>query len=393
MIKHQMIRCFSLLLLMVLLAAGCAQDPAPATTEPATEPAVTLPAETEPAADSGPSVTVDGDALASGSILLQETVYVHAGEFLSALDRGEWSETEDGFVLNWENRRYEFSSLRETVLVDHQAVSLFEPVSTYRDGLWLPLEEICTMLNISILEDSEQDTVYCTSGILNLNVPAGIRVPILMYHAVSTEPWGHRELFVTPEVMESHLKYLLDNGYDPIFFEDLPYLDQYDKPMILTFDDGYLDNYTALYPLLQKYQAKATIFVVSSSIGGRETSMTPEQVKELSDSGLVSIQSHTVSHRVLKDLSAEEQRMEMELSRLYIARLTGREPFVISYPTGACDQNTLAIAAEFYRYGVIVDNRDHVTGRNDYTICRYNIRDTTSFDEFAWMICDAGKTA
>ena len=58
--------------------------------------------------------------------------------------------------------------------------------------------------------------------------------------------------------LEAQLQYLQENGYETIFFEDLSHLEQYEKPVILTFDDGYDDNYTVLYPLLEKYQTKAT---------------------------------------------------------------------------------------------------------------------------------------
>lgn len=348
---------------MVLIIADCLYVPEAQTLPEATVSASAStdppPTETETPAEAGPFVTVDGDALESGSILLDGAVYVAEEEFVHALDR-----------------EYEIPS---------------GVACLYRDRLWIPLEQTCTELSISIFEDGEENRLYCTSGIQLRELPGNIRVPVLMYHAVDSEPWGHRELFVTPEVMEQHLQFLLDNGYDPIFFEDLPNLEQYDKPVILTFDDGYRNNYTELYPLLQKYQVKATIFIVTSSIGTKETSMTPEQVKELADSGLVSIQSHTVNHRVLKGLSEEEQRLEMEQSKLLVTRLTGREPFVVSYPTGVYDENTLALAQEFYRFGVIVLRGDYITGADPWTIRRYNVRDTTPMEDLALMVCDAGK--
>lgn len=88
-----------------------------------------------------------------------------------------------------------------------------------------------------------------------------------MYHAVGDETWGYSDLFVRPSELENHLQYLADNGYETIFFDDLSHLEDYEKPVILTFDDGYDDNYTELYPLLQKYQAKATIFVIPRDLG------------------------------------------------------------------------------------------------------------------------------
>ena len=91
--------------------------------------------------------------------------------------------------------------------------------------------------------------------------------------------------------MEEQLRYLVDNGYEPIWFSDLAELEQYEKPVILTFDDGYDDNYTELLPLLRKYNVKATVFMIADAMG-MQHKMTEEQVREMADSGLVSIQSH-----------------------------------------------------------------------------------------------------
>jgi peptidoglycan/xylan/chitin deacetylase (PgdA/CDA1 family) len=257
----------------------------------------------------------------------------------------------------------------------------------------MPLEEICGYMNISLLADEEIDRIYCTSGITGWDYPEGISIPVLMYHAVDDNVWGYADLFISPETMESHLQYLTENGFDLIHFEDMKNLDQYDKPVILTVDDGYLDNYTNLYPLLQKYNAKATIFVVTSSIGHLGTSMTPEQVKELADSELVSIQSHTVSHLVLRTLDDARQTEEMVRSKLEVARLSGREPFVVSYPTGQYNLYTLQTAAEHYRFAVIVEPETYITGSDPVRICRYNIRPTTTLENLATMVADAGKVS
>lgn len=67
------------------------------------------------------------------------------------------------------------------------------------------------------------------------------------------------------------------------FFEDLAHLERYEKPVILTFDDGYDDNYTLLLPLLQKYHMKATIFMIAGDIGGPHK-LTQPQLRELTQS-------------------------------------------------------------------------------------------------------------
>lgn len=386
--------------LLAFCLTGCDMVPAGTGDTPMTEPTMcetvpqteaTEPTEPEPPSVPGYSVIAEGESLSSGSLIIEETLYVKASELFGTLPgAGLSGDEEQGYLLDWNGCVYHFIPRRDTVAAHQESIPLSAPVRRYQQSVWIPLEEVCAILGISILEDPEMSILYC-AGSFPDQIPSGIRIPVLMYHAVDSNIWGHEELFVNPEVMESHLRFLTENGYDPILFEDLPRVEEYDKPVILTFDDGYLDNYNSLYPLLQKYQAKATIFVVTSSMGNRPTSMTPEMVRELSESGLVSIQSHTVNHKVLRDLTAEEQAAEMELSRLYVARMTGREPFVISYPTGAYNQDTLRLSMEYYRFAVTMNEGDYVTGSDPSLVSRYYVRRSTTLEELARMVADAGQ--
>ena len=365
-------------------AAAAPTDPPAETVVQATEP--------EPVPLPGAVVTVDGKHLESGSLIFDGTACIRPEELFQAIGEGNCSPVgKNSIMVEFRSVHYIFIASSSVVMVEGEEISLYDPAVLYQGTLWVPLERLCDLLEISLLEDPTHNQVYCTSTIPTGEIPEGIRVPVLMYHAVDSNVWGYRDLFVSPEVMEQHIVYLVENGYDLIHFEDLDELDQYDKPVILTFDDGYLDNYTNLYPLLQKYGVKATIFVVTSSMGKYATSMTPEQVKELSDSALVSIQSHTVSHRVLAGQDAQSQEAEMERSRLYVARMTGREPFVISYPTGAYNDDTLSLSTIYYRFAVTVEPGDYVTGSDPGTICRYNVRHTTTLEELAQMVAHAGE--
>jgi len=132
----------------------------------------------------------------------------------------------------------------------------------------------------------------------------GVRVPVLMYHAVGDDCWGEESLFVKPEELEKQLQYLSENGYETIFFEDLSHIEQYEKPVLLTFDDGYDDNAETLLPLLQKYGMKATVFLIAGDVG-KPHKLTRAQLAELVQSGLVSIQSHGWSHRNMAVLSPD----------------------------------------------------------------------------------------
>lgn len=250
---------------------------------------------------------------------------------------------------------------------------------------WIDIQVLSDTLSLRYLHDTENQTMYLSPKIDTTAIPSGRQVPVLMYHAVSDQTWGLEGLFLSPSDMEAQLKYLTENGYDPIFFSDLPHLDQYKKPVILTFDDGYNNNYTDLYPLLQKYNVKATIFVIPSSVGG-QYSMTAAQIKEMADSGLVSIQSHTQDHKELASLSAEQQKQQFTQSQLAIARMTGRIPSVLSYPSGSYDSNTLSLAPEYFDMAVKSRGGLWTVQNNFFEIDRYPVYRDTGMSSFQTFI-------
>jgi hypothetical protein len=126
-----------------------------------------------------------------------------------------------------------------------------------------------------------------------LPTPAGVyswtlKVPILMYHYVSSPPEGSDvyrvDLSVTPEQFREQMAYLRDNGYTTVDFYDLSLAITNqrplpEKPVMLSFDDGYRDNYEAAFPILKEYGHKGVFFVVSEFIDkGRAEYVTWDMV-------------------------------------------------------------------------------------------------------------------
>lgn len=247
---------------------------------------------------------------------------------------------------------------------------------------WLPARWISEELGAELLWDSEKSTAYLTAPVRKRDIPQGVQVPTLMYHAVSDDLWGINELFVSPSELEKQLSYLNEQGYESIFFSDLPNLSDYEKPILLTFDDGYGDNYTELLPLLEKYDVKATVFVITGYLN-TEHYLTTEQVQALSDSGRVDIQSHTVDHQELPTLSREEQEQQLTQSRLDLARITGKIPYVICYPTGKRDDTTVELAQEYYDFGIDMNGGLWTVQDNYYRVPRIYISREDTIDSFA----------
>ena len=114
--------------------------------------------------------------------------------------------------------------------------------------------------------------------------------------------------------------------------------------------------------------------------------MTEEQVRELSDSGLVDIQSHTVDHYELATLSYDEQAYQMAQSQLEIARITGKIPYVLSYPTGSRDDNTLELAPEYYSFGVDMNGGVWRIEEDYFKVDRIYVSRFDTLDEYIAMI-------
>lgn len=166
-------------------------------------------------------------------------------------------------------------------------------------------------------------------------------IPVLMYHKfdynVSADD---HSMFVSADQFEDQIKEMLSAGYTPITFYDLKcYLDGKGglppKPVIITTDDGYMNNYTIAYPILKKYDVQATYFITTEFIGTKTASdhFTWEQAREMEESGLIDIQSHTHSHALLNQLSEEEVNYQVSMSFGLIEQNLGkRDVSVFSYP-------------------------------------------------------------
>lgn len=215
---------------------------------------------------------------------------------------------------------------------------------------------------------------------------AGKKIPILMYHAIADVPttkWTG--LFVRPSELRAQMKYLADNGFQTITFEDLDNIGAFSKPVMLTFDDGYRDNYEILFPLLKEFNMKATIFVITDTVWSSNY-ISQEQIREMSDSGFVSIQSHTVSHASLPSLGGAALNKELSESKRILEELTGRPVIAHAYPCGDNNGNVRAAASQYYDYAVTTNSGKFVCGSNTLTMNRVGIGRGLGIRAFAALV-------
>ncbi|MGT2924119.1 polysaccharide deacetylase family protein [Streptococcus caviae] len=187
-----------------------------------------------------------------------------------------------------------------------------------------------------------------------------VQLPILMYHAIhdmAPDEAANANLIVSPAVFESHIKRLSEEGYYFLTPEEAyRALSQNALPakkvIWLTFDDSLIDFYTIAYPILKKYQAKATNNVITAFTDeGRAGNLTVKQMKEMKANGM-SFQSHTVNHPDLSTLDQETQAKELSQSKEYLDRQLNQTTTAIAYPAGRYNDTTLSLANNQYKLGV-----------------------------------------
>ena len=194
-----------------------------------------------------------------------------------------------------------------------------------------------------------------------LTVPAyaeepGPRVPVLLYHAFSEDRVPRErdpyDLHVTVEALDKQIRGMLDSGYTFISFDELyawrtegralP-----EKPAILTCDDGYENCWRLAFPVFQKYDVKATIFVIGEQVG-KEGYFTWEQARRMERSGLVTIATHGQRHVDHAKMSPSKAAREIGAAHAELVEQLGNPDRlkVMAYPYGKCTADTRSAVAK-----------------------------------------------
>lgn len=178
-----------------------------------------------------------------------------------------------------------------------------------------------------------------------------VQLPILMYHAIhvmAPEEASNANLIVAPEVFESHVKALTEANYHFVTPEEAykilteNVLPKGKKPVWLTFDDSLWDFYDHAYPILKKYQARATNNVITGTVD-KAGHLSLNQMKEMQGQGM-SFQAHTVHHPDLAVSDPQRQTSELADSKSHLDSNLEQETISLAYPAGRYSADTLAIA-------------------------------------------------
>jgi peptidoglycan/xylan/chitin deacetylase (PgdA/CDA1 family) len=234
-----------------------------------------------------------------------------------------------------------------------------------------------------------------------LPTPSGVyswtlKVPILMYHYISEPPEDadkyRKDLSVTPEDFEEQMAYLVKKGFESVDLYDLSLAitnkrDLPEKPVVITLDDGYVDNYTNAFPILEEKGLEATFFVVTDFIDeGREGYLSWDMVKEMADAGM-RIEPHSKTHPDLSEAERDYVIYEILGSQETIAAHIGHTPRYFCYPGGRYNEETIEILNELNFWGAVTTADGPWHGFNDrFEWSRTRMRNTTALAEFADLV-------
>ncbi len=195
-------------------------------------------------------------------------------------------------------------------------------------------------------------------------------IPIIYYHRVAKNlnDAGKHGIYVTEKQFESHLKFLKENGFKTVSFDEALKIKKYGTPgkyIIITFDDGYEDNYTLAFPLLKKYGFTAMIFLVANlksnewdrKSGEPELKMlNKQQILEMKNYG-IEFGSHTLNHADLNGVEYNTAQMEISDSKKKLESDLGIDVSTFAFPYGNCNEYVKKIGKEAgYKYLFATDN-------------------------------------
>jgi len=215
-----------------------------------------------------------------------------------------------------------------------------------------------------------------------------ISIPVLMYHSVNDELRDSRDVSV--KTFESHIKYIAEHGYTSLTAMALYKALKGEtpmpaKPVVITFDDGFRDNYTNAFPILKRYHVKAVYFVVSSRSGDDEPDFISwEEMREMEKTGIIDIESHTHRHRkdnleIIGRGGEEEIFEDLTLARKMIGEKLGKECRFLAWPQGHYNAKMLKIAEEAGYYSTFITENGPNISLQDGKIRRFKVKERSVF--------------
>ena len=208
--------------------------------------------------------------------------------------------------------------------------------------------------------------------------------PVLMYHYVVDTPQAKKDKrIIKPRSLEQQLRFLKENQYNVIGINEYAKLLKENQfiprnTVVITFDDGHLDNYTYAYSLLKKYNLPAAMYVIVDEIS-QSGYMTREQLIEMSDSGLVTIGSHGLKGEHLPSMQEDQYRKEIYDSKKKLEAILQKPVESFSYPIGGFNEHIRRMVIDAgYRCAVATSPGVDYPNNDIFAIKRIRISESSS---------------
>jgi len=214
-----------------------------------------------------------------------------------------------------------------------------------------------------------------------------LKLPVLMYHGIVDKFQGNSEVgqspfFITTSQFQSQMRYLHENGYRTLAISQLEELlnnknaydnELLDKYIIITFDDGYQNNFIHAVPILKQFAFTATFFIIVSRIGTNNY-LNWEQLKQMVNEGM-EIQSHTLNHTPLETLSFPDIEKELRLSKEILENQLNNAVTIVSYPHGSYNRKIIELVKKAGYTGSCTSEIKFLNSKSNlFKIGRFDIR-------------------
>jgi peptidoglycan/xylan/chitin deacetylase (PgdA/CDA1 family) len=220
----------------------------------------------------------------------------------------------------------------------------------------------------------------------------GVRVPVFMYHHIRDflpkDTPRQKQFIVTPASLDAQIAELVARGYEGITPDELLLAitsSTYTlppKPVLLTFDDGFRDQYTNAFPILRRYGMRATYFVLTD-VPGKEAYMTNEMIYDLAHSSLITIASHTRHHAFLTRIFLTQRQEEIVLAKTELEKMIGGMVTAFAYPYGDKNPSVERDVAATYAIGFSARLGSLHTSSTRYELRRIRVLDRENVGDLA----------
>lgn len=227
------------------------------------------------------------------------------------------------------------------LLGKHEVYTLLRPIPS---NVRKSLKSVPPDMKKAIVQEQKTATISAT-----------LHIPILMYHYVEyvqdKKDTERQKLNVNPNIFELQIQTLIAAHYTFITAKDLgDILDGKmsvpQNPIILTFDDGHWDLDTSVLPILKKYNVHATAYIVPGFIGTNTDSLTPKEMQDVVNSGLIDVGAHTMHHISLKSKPLATVEYEVDQSKAVLENTYHIHVYSFAYPYGTFDKQTLNVVKQ-----------------------------------------------